>query len=148
MEPHTDATPSADVPPTNEPLGRPFATLVSSSGLSNLADGVFKVALPLVAITYTRSPALVAGLELVRSLPWLFGSLPIGALIDRLDRRRTMVFANAVRAAFVAIPAIAIVANGGALWLLYLAAIGTGIAEVFYDTAAQSLVPLVARPQS
>ena len=50
-------------------------------------------------------PPSVAGLELVRSLPWLLGSLPIGALIDRLDRRRTMVWANAARATFVAVPA-------------------------------------------
>jgi MFS family permease len=122
-------------------LGGPFWTLVTSSGLSNLADGVFKLALPLLAIHYTRSPALVAGLELVRSLPWLVGSLPVGALIDRVDRRRTMVWANAARAAFVAAPAVVITANGGALWLLYVAAVGTGVSEVFYDTAAQSVLP-------
>ena len=39
------------------PLGHPFRTLVTSTGLSNLADGVFKVALPLLAIRFTRSPA-------------------------------------------------------------------------------------------
>lgn len=128
-------------------LGRSFRTLVTSSGLSNLADGVFKVALPLLAIHYTRSPALVAGLELVRSLPWLVGSLQVGALVDRLDRRRTMVWANATRAAFVAVPAIAIGLNGGSLWLLYVAAAGTGVSEVFYDTAAQSILPsLVPHP--
>lgn len=125
----------------NDRLGRSFWTLVTSSGLSNLADGVFKVALPLLAIQYTRSPALVAGLELVRSLPWLLGSLHVGALIDRLDRRRTMVGANAARAGFVAVPAIAIAANGGSLWLLYAAAVGTGVAEVFNDTAGQSIIP-------
>jgi MFS family permease len=129
--------------PNDERLGRPFWTLVSSSALSNLADGVFKVALPLVALHYTRSPALVAGLELVRSLPWLLGSLQAGALIDRLDRRRTMVYANAARAAFVAVPAIAIIANGGSLAVLYLAAVGTGVSEVFYDTAAQSILPSI-----
>lgn len=122
-------------------LGRPFWTLVTSSGLSNLADGVFKMALPLVALHYTRSPALVAGLELTRSLPWLVGSLPVGALTDRLDRRRAMVWANATRAVFVAVPAVAILSGEGSLWLLYLAAIGTGIAEVFYDTSGQSILP-------
>lgn len=124
-------------------LGRSFWTLVTTAGLSNLADGVFKMALPLIAITYTRSPALVAGLELVRSLPWLLGALPAGALIDRLDRRRTMIAANAARCGFVAVPAIAIAADGGSLWLLYLVAIGTGVAEVFYDTANQSVLPAV-----
>lgn len=122
-------------------LGRRFWTLVTSSGLSNLADGVFKVALPLVAIHFTRSPALVAGLELVRTLPWLLASLQVGVLTDRLDRRRSMLSANTARAIFVAVPAVAIGLDQGALWLLYVAAVGTGIAEVFYDTAAQSILP-------
>lgn len=123
------------------PLGRPFWTLVTSSGLSNLADGMFKLALPLVALSYTRSPGLIAGLELVRSLPWLIGALPVGALADRLDRRRVMLLANTARASFVAVPAVAIALDGGSLWLLYAAAAGTGVAEVFYDTAAQTMVP-------
>jgi MFS family permease len=125
---------------------RRFARLVVSTGASNAADGVAKIALPLVALTYTRSPALIAGLELVRTLPWLFGALPIGALVDRLDRRRTMVLANVVRAALVAASCVAIATGHGAVWQLYVVALGSGVAEVFYDTSAQSLVPsIVAR---
>jgi MFS family permease len=127
--------------PASSRLGRPFWTLVAASGLSNLADGAFKLAMPLLAIHYTRSPALVAGLELVRSIPWLATSLQVGALVDRLDRRRTMLLANAARAGFVAVPAVAIAADHGSLWLLYVAAAGTGVFEVFYDTAAQSILP-------
>src|SRR5688572_2188861 len=127
-------------------MGRPFWTLVMSSGMSNLADGVFKVALPLLAIRYTRSPALVAGVQLVQTAPWLLGALHIGAVVDRIDRRRAMILANAVRAAFVVGPAMLIALDAGGLWLLYAAAVGTGVAEVFYDTAAQSMLPsLVSR---
>jgi MFS family permease len=129
--------------PAPGPLGRAFWTLVGSTGLSNLADGIFKIALPLVAVTYTRSPALVAGLELVRTLPWLLLSLQVGALVDRIDRRHAMVAANVVRAACVAVPAAAIAADAGALWVLYLAALSTGVAEVFYDTSSQSILPSV-----
>ncbi|CAN5752480.1 MFS transporter [soil metagenome] len=128
---------------TPERLGRSFWTLLTSSAMSNLADGVFKVALPLLAVRCTRSPALVAGLQLVQTLPWLLGALHIGAVIDRSDRRRTMIGANVVRASFVAVPAVAIALDRGSLWLLYVAAIGTGIAEVFYDTAAQSMLPSI-----
>jgi MFS family permease len=133
-------------PARGERLGRPFWTLLTSSGLSNLADGVFKLALPLVAIRYTRSPAVIAGLELVRTLPWLLGSLHVGALTDRLDRRSVMLWANTARAVFVAVPAVAIGVDAGSVALLYIAAVGTGMAEVFYDTAAQALLPsLVGR---
>lgn len=125
------------------PHNRRFARLIVSSGASNLADGIAKIALPLVAVGYTRSPALVAGLEFVRTLPWLLGALPAGAIVDRLDRRRTMIVANLVRAGLVAAMCIWIVAGRGVIWQLYVVAVGSGIAEVFYDTAAQSLVPSV-----
>jgi MFS family permease len=124
-------------------MGRSFWTLVTASGLSNLADGLFKVALPLLAIRYTRSPALVAGVQLVQTAPWLLGALHIGALVDRIDRRRAMIRANVGRAAFVVGPAMLIAIDAGDLWLLYVAALGTGVAEVFYDTAAQSMLPSV-----
>ena len=120
-----------------------FGRVVVSSGASNLADGIAKIALPLAAIGFTRSPALVAGLELVRTLPWLFGALPVGALVDRWDRRITMVVANVVRTGLVALVAVSMAMGHGSIWMLYLAAIGSGIAEVFYDTAAQSIVPTI-----
>jgi MFS family permease len=125
-----------------------FGRVVVSSGASNLADGIAKIALPLAAIGFTRSPALVAGLEFVRTLPWLFGALPVGALVDRWNRRVTMVAANSVRAALVALVAVSIALGHGSIWVLYVAAVGSGVAEVFYDTAAQSIVPNIVRREN
>ena len=76
----------------------PFARLMTASGLSNLADGVLKTAVPLVALRYTTSPAQIAGLSFAMTLPWLVAALPAGALVDRWDRRRTMLVANTIRA--------------------------------------------------
>ena len=67
-----------------------YRRLVLASGLSNLADGVFLVALPLVTLGVTRDPGAFASVTLVGRLPWLLVALPAGALADRLDRRRTM----------------------------------------------------------
>jgi MFS family permease len=101
--------------------------------------------LPLAAIAFTRSPALVAGLELARSLPWLVFALPVGALADRLDRRRTMIGANIVRTAAVAVLAVVLQTGNGSIPILYVVAIATGIAEVFYDTSSQSILPSLVR---
>lgn len=133
-------SPSTD-PGNSGPLGRAFWTLVSASGLSNLADGIFKVALPLVAVRYTRAPSLIAGLEVVRSAPWLLFALQVGALADRWDRRRTMLAANIARGLLVALPVIGVAAGFDSIWLLFIAAAGTGVAEVFYDTSSQSILP-------
>ncbi|PSL58481.1 putative MFS family arabinose efflux permease [Saccharothrix carnea] len=122
-------------------MGTGFWRLWTSSGLSNLADGTFKVALPLVAIQTTREPTLIAGLVFALTLPWLVFALPAGALTDRLDRRRTMLRANAARAALLALLAAAVASGWANIWLLYAIAFAAGIAETLYDTSAQSLVP-------
>ncbi|MFC7613985.1 hypothetical protein ACFQV2_10880 [Actinokineospora soli] len=57
-------------------LGTAYWRLWTSSALSNLADGVLKVALPLVAVQTTRSPVLIAGIAVAFSLPWLVVALP------------------------------------------------------------------------
>jgi MFS family permease len=91
-------------PPT---LGGAFWRLWVSSGLSNLADGIAKIALPLIAVRFTRSPTLIAGLTFALTLPWLLFALPAGVLADRLDRRRAMIGANLVRASFFGALALA-----------------------------------------
>ena len=124
-------------------LGTRFWQLWTSSALSNLADGVFKVALPLVAIRYTDSPTLIAGLAVALTLPWLLFALPAGALADRLDRRRAMLGANAVRAALLAALGLGVLFDAGSIWVLYAFALCIGVSETIYDTSAQSILPLV-----
>ncbi|WP_233265625.1 MFS transporter [Leifsonia sp. AG29] len=122
-------------------LGSRYWRLWTSAGLSNLADGVMKVALPLVAVRYTHSPVLIAGLGFAFTLPWLLFALVAGALADRWDRRRLMLIANTARAVLLALLTVATVCAAGSIWLLYAAAICIGVAETIYDTSSQSILP-------
>lgn len=122
-------------------LGASFWRLWTSSALSNLADGLVKVSLPLIALRFTDSPTLIAGLAVVLTLPWLLFALPAGALADRLDRRRILLGANTVRAATLAGLAAALAADAGSIWVLYAVAAVLGTVETLHDTAAQSIVP-------
>jgi len=124
-------------------LGTAYWRLWSSSSLSNLADGIVKIALGLVAIQFTRSPALIAGLAFVSSLPWLLFALHAGVLADRVDRRRAMLTANVFRAALLGALAVSIALGFGSIWLLYVVALGLGIAETIHDTAAQAILPQI-----
>ncbi len=122
-------------------LRTPFARLVGSSALSNLADGVFQVALPLVTLTVTRDPAAFAVVTIALRLPWLLFALPAGALADRLDRRRTMVLVNVGRAVLLGVLAASLLAEVHGLWLLCALAFALGAGETLFDTSAQSIVP-------
>ncbi len=122
-----------------------FRRLLAASGASNLADGVFQVALPLLALGITRDPGAFASVTVVGRLPWLLFSLPAGALADRLDRRRTMVLVQVLRAALIGGLALVVSAGREELWLLYVVAFGLGVGETLFDTAAQSILPAIVR---
>lgn len=124
-------------------LGRSFGRLLSASALSNLADGVFQVALPLLAVTLTRSPGLVAGVALAQRLPWLFMALPAGALADRLDRRLTMIRVDVLRVVVMGALALTVALDVASMPVLYVAALVLGVGETMFDTAAQSILPSV-----
>jgi len=124
-------------------LGALYWRLWTSAGLSSLADGVVKIALPLVAIRFTRSPVLIAGLAFAVTLPWLLFALQAGALADRLDRRRAMLGANCARASLLVMVVVAVALGAGSIWALYVVALSIGVAETIYDTSAQSIMPQV-----
>ena len=104
---------------------------------------MFQVALPLLALRITRSPAEIAGVVLAARLPWLVFALHAGALADRLDRRRTMVNVDLARALLIGVLAVIAVSESERLWILYLVAFALGIGETLFDTAAQSVLPTV-----
>lgn len=128
---------------SSSPAG--YRRLVVASGASNLADGVFQVALPLLALGITRDPGAFASVTVVGRLPWLIFSLPAGALADRLDRKRTMVLVQVLRAALLGGLALVVAGGREELWVLYVVAFGLGVGETLFDTAAQSILPNIVR---
>ncbi|MEV0129024.1 MFS transporter [Dactylosporangium sp. NPDC050688] len=131
---------------TSAGLGGRFWRLFAASATSNLADGIGRAALPLLAATLTRDPLLISGLYSLAFLPWLMFALPAGSLVDRSDRRRAMLLANSLRAAAVAGLAVATLTGHASIALLYLTAFIIGTAETVYDSAANALLPQVVRP--
>lgn len=130
---------------TPSSLGRTFSWLLTASGLSNLADGLLKVVVPLLAVQVTSSPALVAVVAASFRLPWLVTAIPAGVLVDRLDRRRAMVVANLVRALAVGMLCLGWVAGLGSVPILVAVGLMAGVAETVYDSAAPALLPMIVK---
>lgn len=126
-------------------LGTRYWRLWSASTLSNLSDGIYQVVLPLTAVTYTRSPILVAAVSVVSYLPWLLFALPAGVLADRHDRRRLMLLMSGLRLCALAGFGVAVLLGIDGLPLLYAMALAMGVAEVLFDTSAQSILPMLVR---
>ncbi|MBB6473061.1 MFS family permease [Sphaerisporangium rubeum] len=128
-------------------IGRTFAFLWASTGLSNVADGVLKVGAPLLAVSVTRSPLLVSLTAVAGGLPWLLCTLHAGVMADRRDRRRVMVAAHWARAGVFAVVAVLGVLGQLTFPVLLVALLVAGVGEVFADTSAQSVLPMTVPPE-
>jgi MFS family permease len=127
-------------------LGRDYWRLWWANTISSTGDGAFVAALPLLAVTITRDPRLVAVVTAATFLPWLLLSLPAGAVVDRYDRAALMWRAQAVQAAVVAVVAILIVAHRADIEVLAVGGLLLGSAEVIFSNAAQSILPALVPP--
>ncbi|MEO1062368.1 MAG: MFS transporter [Actinomycetota bacterium] len=122
-------------------LGHRYHRLFAASTISNLGDGIFLIALPLVAADLTRDPTEIAAVTFALRLPWLLFALVAGALVDRWDRRRVMWIADVIRAGLVAALALAVMTDQHSILMLYVVGFALGVAETFFDNASQTIMP-------
>jgi predicted MFS family arabinose efflux permease len=126
-------------------LGTGFRWLLASSWTSNLGDGIALAAGPLLVASLTDDARLVALAATVQWLPPLLFALLAGALVDRLDRRLIVVVVDAVRAAVLAVLALAVATGRVSIAVVLVALFAVGTAEVFADSASQTLLPMLVR---
>lgn len=133
-----------------ERLGR----FIAASGLANLGDGIATVAWAWAASLLTRDPLLIAMVAVALRLPWAVFALPAGVVTDRRDRRQLILQMDILRALCFGAAAMAFwaasplapapetgLASGFAFGVLVVAALVVGMAEVFRDNAAQTMLP-------
>ncbi|MFJ2787303.1 MFS transporter [Streptomyces sp. NPDC093249] len=138
------STPGPCAPP--DPGRRNTAVLVGFTAATNLADGVMKMALPLLAAQLTDSPAQVTAVSLTLTLPWLLVALHIGVIVDRFDRRRLLWGANGMRLPAMGWLTVSAVTGGLTLGQLFAAGVILGVADVLASTSASALVPAAVPP--
>ena len=122
-----------------------FKRLWTANIFTNLADGLGKTAFPLLAITLTRDPLLISIIGALAMLPWLLFAIPIGAIVDNVDKRKALATTNSIRMLIAAILALLITTEQVTIFWLYLVTFVVGICEVFADTTSQSLIPVIVK---
>ncbi|MFN8023103.1 MAG: MFS transporter [Acidimicrobiales bacterium] len=133
-------------PATAPRLTRAYWRLFAASGISNLGDGLYFAALPLLSARLTRSEALISITAAAALLPWLLFALPVGAIIDRSDRKRVMVVTDSIRTVVVGVLALVVAFDAVHIWMIWVVAFALGTAEVFFDSASQAMLPAVVHP--
>lgn len=125
------------------PLGRRFRRLWAATATANIGDGILLVGFPLLAVGLTRSPWQVSLITTLATAPRLLVSLHAGAIADRHDRRSIMLAAMVGRVVVLLALIVAALVGTVGLGTLYVAVFILGMAEVFADTTAQSIIPMV-----
>jgi len=122
---------SVDAEPTRA-LGARYWRLWSASTV-----WLRRVALPLLAVHLTRDPRQVALVAAAVTVPWLVFGLPIGALVDRWDRRRTIWVVDLLRTLAVAVLALAVATSTLSIGLLITVTFILGTSGIATRTASQ-----------
>ncbi len=125
---------------------RDFLLLWAGQAISSIGTQISSFALPLLVLALTNSPAQAGLLTALQRTPYLLFSLPVGVLIDRWNRKRVMLLANALRCAVYALVPTALLLDHLTLPLLAVVAVLSGAAYVFFDLADNSAFPRIVTP--
>jgi MFS family permease len=100
-------------------MNRDFTKFWIGQTISNLGSSFTQWAVPLLVFQLTHSAVNLGAAMAATFLPYLFFGLPLGAWMDRVDRKRAMILLDSVNA--LVILSIPLVAQFGHLnvWLIY-----------------------------
>jgi hypothetical protein len=127
--------------PINEPGLRPlwrqrnYMLLWSGQVVSSLGSGMTSFALPLLILAITHSPAIAGVASALYALPYPLFSLPVGALMDRWNRKRVMITCDAIRAINIATIPLALALDALTIPQIFVNAFVEGSCFVVFNIA-------------
>jgi predicted MFS family arabinose efflux permease len=115
--------------------------------VSTLGSHAAGIVYPLLVLALTGSPEVVGWVTALRITPFVLLCLPVGAMVDRWDRRRVMLICDVGR--FIAVGSLPLAMAWGEPQLAHLIAVAVveGTLMVFYNLAEVAALPrVVPRP--
>ena len=122
---------------------RDYLLLWSGQTVSIIGTQVSSIAFPLLVLALTNSPIQAGLVAAAQTLPYLLFTLPAGALVDRWNRKRTMILCNGVSG--LALASVAVALPLGALTIAQIAVVSfvVGTCAVFFGLAEAGALPRV-----
>jgi MFS family permease len=120
--------------------------LWTGQAISLLGSRITSIAIPLLVYAITRSPAKMGIVGFFGTLPYIVAQIPAGAVVDRLDRKRVMVWCDVVRAIALASVPITIWTRTVSVPQLAIVAFVEGCLSVVFGLAENAALPKVVQP--
>lgn len=145
---HDATVPAPPVPLVPLWRNRDYLLLWSGQTVSVIGTQVSQIAFPLLVLALTGSPAQAGFVAAARTVPYLLLTLPAGALVDRWNRKLTMIVCSAGSAIALASVAVAYALN--ALTITQIVAVSFvegSFAVVFRLAETSALLQVVPKAQ-
>ncbi len=120
---------------------RNFRLLWTSWAVGATASWVHQVVTMWLIFEMTDSPLMLGMMGIFLSIPFLITSLYGGALADRMDRRKILLFAQAMTTVMAVIPGVLSALDVIQVWHLYILGFLNSIITGFDGPARQAIVP-------
>ncbi len=122
---------------------RNYLLLWSGQIVSLTGTGISQLAFPLLVLALTGSPAQAGLVGALRGLPFLLLSLVAGALVDRWNRKKVMIFCDVGRALALGSIPFAYAIGHLTVVQLYITALIEGTLFTFFNLAETACLPNV-----
>jgi DHA3 family tetracycline resistance protein-like MFS transporter len=120
---------------------REFRLLWSAMTVSLVGDGIFLIAVVWQAYALWNAPAALSVLGIGMTLPMIACLLLGGAVSDRLDRRRVLLYSDLVRAGLVGVLAALTLMGALSFALLVVLVALYSVGTAFFTPAFEAIVP-------
>ena len=109
--------------------------LLGSIGVSRIGDFIYLIAINILILNMTGSPAAVAGLWIIAPLASILTKFWSGSIVDRYDQRQLMILTDVIRAVLVAL--LPLLSD---LWMIYSCLLLVSMASSIFHPASQAYI--------
>jgi MFS family permease len=122
-----------------------FWKLLTGQTVSSLGSSFTLFALPLLVFKLTNSAIALALMTVAEYLPFLLFGLAIGVWVDRIDRKRMMIFADVAQAVILCSVPVLSVLGLLSVWWIYAMGFISSTLWICFNTAEFASVPSLVR---
>lgn len=124
-------------------VGETFRVFLAAYSIQTLGEGIVLAALPLLIASMTTDPRLVSLVSLCLELPWLLLALPLGVIVDSVNRRRLIVTAQLAQASCATVVALVLVTGRGRIEMVLLLALALGTGDILFMGSSKAIIPRI-----
>ena len=124
---------------------------LSSVVTDNFGSSLMMFALPLMVLDITGSGIHLSFISAIETIPFLILGLPIGAIIDRLDVKKIMIFSDLIRLLSYSVLAIALalkVSSAFMIFIIYTVSLAVSVMNILSTVSEITFVSFLVEKEN